>query len=113
MSSTATQTTPAQQIRKRIESDGKIRVVDLFCGAGGMSWGLAKALESIAAEFDRPIEDIIELHAVNHWDVAIETHQQNHPWAAHYNCPVQELNPTDVVPRGDVTLLTGGWEVAS
>jgi len=82
---------------QKIETGEKIVAVDLFCGAGGMSWGLAQALESIAENVDRPIQDIVELHAVNHWDRAIETHSENHPWAEHYHKPVQQLNPRDVV----------------
>lgn len=48
-------------------SDGSdaVRAVDLFFGAGGLSWGLAQACEAI----DRDVD----LIAVNHWDVAIET----------------------------------------
>lgn len=91
---------PHQRIHDKIDSGEKIVVVDLFCGAGGLSWGVANTLEEIAAEHDRKIDEIIELHAVNHWDRAIETHQKNHPWAEHYNKPIQALNPADVVDLG-------------
>lgn len=48
-----------------------VRVVDLFCGAGGLSTGLALACEQLDRE--------VKLAAVNHWDTAIETHERNHP----------------------------------
>jgi len=90
MASTAT-ASPAERIHQKIERGERIVVIDLFCGAGGMSWGAAQALEEIAAEYDRPVGDLVDLHAVNHWAVAIETHERNHPWATHYHKSVQEL----------------------
>lgn len=80
--------------------DDTIRAVDLFCGAGGLSVGLAQACES----FDRDVK----LAAVNHWGPAIETHERNHPWADHYNAKVEELDPRDVFETERVDILTGG-----
>lgn len=51
-------------------------VLDLFCGAGGESQGLMQAFR------ERDLE--VELYAVNHWELAIETHGLNHPEAYHY-----------------------------
>jgi DNA (cytosine-5)-methyltransferase 1 len=79
-----------------------VRAVDLFCGAGGLSTGLALACE----ELDREVE----LVAVNHWTTAIETHQQNHPWADHLNAKVEELHPPDVAPPGEVDILVAAPE---
>jgi DNA (cytosine-5)-methyltransferase 1 len=78
-----------------------VRAVDLFCGAGGLSAGLALACEDL----DRDVD----LTAVNHWTKAIETHKRNHPWAEHYNTKVEALQPRAVVD-GDVDLLTAGPE---
>jgi DNA (cytosine-5)-methyltransferase 1 len=50
-----------------------IRVADLFAGAGGMSTGCLLAAE---ARGER-----VELVAVNHWPVSVETHTRNHPEA--------------------------------
>ncbi len=83
-----------------------ITVVDLFAGAGGLSTGVARACERLGKT---PGEDV-ELHAVNHWAPAIETHEQNHPWAEHYHAKIEELHPPDVVEPDTVTLLTGGPE---
>ncbi|APX98729.1 DNA cytosine methyltransferase [Natronorubrum daqingense] len=105
----------------------KLVAVDLFAGAGGLSTGLAKAIldthaETIARETGLEADQItldndrvhwwigenVELHAVNHWEHAIETHEQNHPWAEHYHAKIEELHPPDVVEPGDVDLLVGG-----
>ncbi|RDZ65990.1 DNA cytosine methyltransferase [Haloferax sp. Atlit-12N] len=84
-------------------SSGPVTAVDLFCGAGGLSTGLALACE----ELDREVE----LTAVNHWSKAIESHKQNHPWATHLNAKVEELHPPDVAPGdGPVDLLIAAPE---
>ena len=54
----------------------RLKVVDLFCGAGGTSTGITQACEASGRKLD--------LAAVNHWDRAVETHAANHPAAAHY-----------------------------
>ena len=70
-----------------------VTAVDLFCGAGGLSTGLALACEDLNHD--------VELVAVNHWSKAIDTHKQNHPWATHLNAKVEELHPPRVVPDAD------------
>jgi len=77
-------------------------VADLFCGAGGSSTGAMKAIRQIGGE--------MELVAVNHWPVAIETHQRNHPAARHYVADVTAANPTEVVPGGRLDLLMASPE---
>jgi len=108
-------------------SADKFTAVDLFAGAGGLSTGLVKAIidthaETIAAETGLAPSEItpsrtrvhwwlaenVELHAVNHWEPAIATHEQNHPWAEHYHAKIEELHPPDVVSPGEVDLLVGG-----
>lgn len=83
-------------------TDDTVTAVDLFCGAGGISTGLALACEDL----DRDVD----LVAVNHWTTAIETHQQNHPWAEHLNAKVEELHPPNVVPPGEVDILVAAPE---
>lgn len=75
----------------------KRTIVDLFCGGGGESCG-------IAAAYGRAGIDI-ELHAVNHWERAIETHAAHFPEARHYCTGVDALDPLTVVPGGRVDLL--------
>lgn len=84
----------------RRRRDDTVRAVDLFCGAGGLSWGLAQACENL----DRDVE----LAAVNHWERAIETHERNHEWADHYHAKVEELNPRSVFETERVDILVGG-----
>lgn len=87
-------------------SERDIVAVDLFCGAGGFSEGLRQACEELGYELHEA--------AVNHWDRAVETHEQNHPDAHQYHSKVEQLHPPDVVERltdsesVDVDLLVGG-----
>ena len=84
----------------RRRRDDTVRAVDLFCGAGGLSWGLAQACEHL----DRNVE----LAAINHWERAIETHERNHSWADHYHAKVEELDPRSVFETERVDVLVGG-----
>lgn len=90
-----------------LAGDGPLVIVDLFAGAGGLSEGAAEACER---DFGLVLGEDVVLHAVNHWEPAIETHRRNHPWAEHYHARIEELYPPDVVEPGSVTLLTGGPE---
>lgn len=83
-------------------SGDPVRAVDLFCGAGGTSTGLALACNDL----QRPVE----LTACNHWDKALATHERNHPWARHLSEPIQALDPRDVVPGGRLDLLVASPE---
>lgn len=73
-----------------------IRAVDLFCGAGGSSTGLREAVEAAGMKLD--------LLAVNHWDVAIATHEKNHPGAEHLCASISALDPKKVA-KGKIDLL--------
>ena len=77
-------------------------VADLFCGAGGSSTGAQQAIESIGGKLD--------LLAINHWDLAIETHSANHPEARHYVEDVSVVDPERVVPGGHLHLLMASPE---
>jgi len=72
-------------------------VADLFCGAGGSSTGARRALARLGYRMN--------LVAVNHWPVAIETHQRNHPGARHFCQDVNAAKPADLVPEGKLDLL--------
>jgi DNA (cytosine-5)-methyltransferase 1 len=75
----------------------KILVADLLCGAGGSSTGCARALADLGLE--------MELVCVNHWPVAIATHQRNHPQARHYCQDIAAVRPHQIVPEGYLDLL--------
>jgi DNA (cytosine-5)-methyltransferase 1 len=68
-----------------------VHVADLFCGAGGSSTGLARACADFGLD--------LKLTAVNHWDVAIATHTQNHPGARHWCMDLDQARPFDLVPE--------------
>jgi DNA (cytosine-5)-methyltransferase 1 len=87
---------------ERRHRDDIVRAVDLFCGAGGLSFGLALACEQL----DR----IIKLIAINHWSTAIDTHRENHSWADHRNAKVEELEPRQIVPSERVDILAAAPE---
>jgi DNA (cytosine-5)-methyltransferase 1 len=57
-----------------------MNVLDLYCGAGGSSTGLAQAGFFIK-------------EAANHWELAIQTHQINHPDTAHACVDLYQGNP--------------------
>lgn len=73
------------------------KVADLFCGAGGTSAGAVEAIEHLGFE--------VELTAVNHWPVAIATHEENHPGARHLCTGIDSVNPLDYFKRGELDLL--------
>lgn len=79
-----------------------IRAVDLFCGSGGTSTGLVRACERLGRR--------VELTAVNHWPIAIETHAANHPWARHECARIDQLDPRSVAPKGRIDLLVASPE---
>jgi DNA (cytosine-5)-methyltransferase 1 len=79
-----------------------LTAADLFCGAGGTSEGLARACARSGRKLD--------LIAVNHWDLAIETHRKNHPEARHVCAALEGLNPRDLVPSGRLNLLVASPE---
>lgn len=63
---------------------------DLFAGFGGTSRGMKKAL--------RRDPDF----AVNHWPLAIQVHERNHPDTVHFTESLWRARPRDVARRGEV-----------
>lgn len=75
---------------------------DLFCGAGGTSTGLLRA----AVELGRRVD----LLAINHWNLAIDTHTANHPLVRHLCESLDHIDPVRVVPGGRLDLLCASPE---
>lgn len=73
-----------------------IHAADLFCGAGGSSTGLRRVADALGARLD--------LTAVNHWPVAVETHAANHPDARHVCESLDSVDPRKVT-GGKLDLL--------
>lgn len=65
-----------------------ITATDFFCGAGGSSTGLVAA-------------GIEVRHAANHWQLAIETHNTNHPDTEHHLDDLQQAHAS-WFPRTDI-----------
>lgn len=78
-----------------------IHAADLFCGAGGSSTGLANACRSLGYKLD--------LLAINHWQVAIQTHTANHPDVRHLCESLDNINPRKVC-RDRLDLLVASPE---
>ncbi|NTD85431.1 DNA cytosine methyltransferase [Agrobacterium tumefaciens] len=75
----------------------KLLVADLLCGAGGSSTGAKRAIEKMGLK--------MELVCLNHWPVAIDTHQRNHREARHYVQDIATVRPHIIVPEGYLDLL--------
>lgn len=52
----------------------------------------------------------VELLAVNHWDVAIKTHQSNHQGVRHLCQSLDDVEPRKVIPGGRLDLLMASPE---
>ena len=74
-----------------------ITTVDLFCGAGGATTGLELALSRLGMTH-RGL-------AINHWEIAVDTMQKNHPLVDTKCMSIEETVPADLVPSGVVDLL--------
>ncbi len=79
-----------------------IHAADLFCGAGGTSTGLYRACHSLGRRVD--------LVAINHWPIAIETHSANHPDARHICARLDAVRPEEVVKSRRLNILVASPE---
>jgi len=78
-----------------------INAADLFCGAGGTSTGLLLAAAELGLD--------VNLLAVNHWNLAIDTHTRNHPGVRHLCESLDHVDPHKVCP-GRLHLLLASPE---
>ena len=87
-------------------------VVDLFCGAGGASQGLLRALArlGLTARELRHRGWRLRLINVNHWEIAIETIKRNIAFAEMYNASIENVNPTFVLRGARPHLLIAAAE---
>lgn len=76
----------------------KIRVLDLFCGAGGSSWGAREAGVEIVAAFDL-------------WPLAGEAHLVNFPESDFINSRLEELDVDELAKKyGEIDLILASPE---
>ncbi|WP_433756434.1 DNA cytosine methyltransferase [Nocardia sp. CA-135398] len=66
-----------------------LTVTDLFCGAGGSSSGAAE------------VPGVMVRMAANHWRLAVDTHNTNHPDTDHACADLSQVDPR-LFPRTDV-----------
>jgi DNA (cytosine-5)-methyltransferase 1 len=52
----------------------------------------------------------LDLLAINHWRVAVNTHTRNHPWARHLCADLSTVDPNKAVPGGRLDLLIASPE---
>ncbi|WP_423487920.1 DNA cytosine methyltransferase [Mycobacteroides sp. PCS013] len=58
-----------------------ISMTDFFCGAGGSSTGAIQ------------VPGVLVRAAANHWQLAVDTHNENHPDADHYCADLSQIHP--------------------
>lgn len=75
-----------------------IRAIDLFCGAGGSSWGARKAGVEIVAGFDM-------------WPLAGKVYQDNFPEAKFYKGKLEYIRPREIAEElGKIDLILASPE---
>lgn len=75
-----------------------IRAIDLFCGAGGSSWGTRLAGVEIVAGFDR-------------WDLAGEVYKKNFPKAKFFSGRLEDSDPSRLTEKlGRIDLILASPE---
>lgn len=72
----------------------KRKAADLYCGGGGTTTGAWYAAQAQGVD--------LEMLAVNHWDVAVDTHATNHPWAQHLCESVDDVRPERYFKMGEL-----------
>lgn len=91
-----------------LRSARPLRAADLFCGSGGTSTGVMRAVRALLASRGVTTAgnaDHVDLVAINHWPVAIETHRRNHPGNRPLCADLEHVLPRDAVPGGVLDLL--------
>jgi len=74
-----------------------LQIADLFCGAGGSTTGIRQAVARMGKKAN--------ILAINHWEVAIQTHSANNVGVSHLCESVDHIDPTKVVPGQELDLL--------
>jgi len=85
-------------LKKKQSLPAKIRALDLFCGAGGSSWGASQAGVDLVAAFDL-------------WDLAGENHKVNFPNTKFYHGRLEDIDVKQVANEcGEIDLILASPE---
>jgi len=79
-----------------------IDTADLFCGAGGFTTGLMRACKRLGLQTIHTV--------VNHWNIAIATHNANHPDARHLCASLGQIEPRKATQRNRLRVLLASPE---
>src|SRR5262249_6140680 len=82
-----------ETMRPHIIHSSEITVTDMFCGAGGSSYGASR------------VPGVRIYRAMNHWKRAIETHGANFPETEHVLADIQEVSP-QYFDRSDILIAS-------
>jgi len=74
-----------------------LQICDMFCGAGGSTAGIRKAVDRMGLKAN--------ILAINHWEIAIKTHSANNADVEHICQSVDSIDPTEVIPGQELDLL--------
>lgn len=76
----------------------RVRAIDLFCGAGGSSWGASRGGAQIVAGFDK-------------WELAGKVYQDNFPDAVFHCRDLNDINPKKLMKElGGIDLIMASPE---
>jgi DNA (cytosine-5)-methyltransferase 1 len=85
-------------VKKEWTSKPPVRAIDLFCGAGGSSWGAKQAGVELVAAFDL-------------WDLAGKNHHENFPDTQFFQGRLEESDPEELAARlGKIDLIMASPE---
>jgi DNA (cytosine-5)-methyltransferase 1 len=85
-------------LRPHPKPENRIRAIDLFCGAGGSSWGARAAGAQIVAAFDM-------------WKLAGQVYQDNFPDTKFYRRKLEGLRPKEIASQlGKIDLMLASPE---
>lgn len=81
-----------------MEKNKGIKILDLFCGCGGLSFGFSK-------------EDFDVVLGIDNWPVSLETYAKNHPGAKTGAEDLSKVSPAEIAAKfglGKIDLIIGG-----
>jgi len=79
-----------------------IQGADFFAGGGGFTEGFKRYFKEHGIKY--------QWTALNHWQIAINTHKLNHPEANNLPLDILGANPKEIIPQGYLDLLIASPE---